>query len=73
MENYRVYYEEGEQEDILRILHSFSDIVVDNINSNSIGITIERDDAAHFYLRLLNKLDREVFDFRPHLRYEVGH
>ena len=69
MENYRVYFEEGEQEDVLRILHSYSDVLIDNINGNSIGITIERDDADSFYVRLMNHLDREVFDFREHHRY----
>ena len=69
MENYRVYFEEGEQEDVLRILYSYSDVLIDNINGNSIGITIERDDADSFYVRLMNHLDRDVFDFRAHHKY----
>lgn len=69
MENYRIYFEEGEQDDILRILRKSSDVLIDNINTNSIGITIEKDDAGLFYVRLLNQIDREVYDFRPHHRY----
>lgn len=69
MENYRIYFQEGEQDDILRILRRSSDVLIDNINSNSIGITVERDDADTFYVRLLEHLDREVYDFRPHHRY----
>jgi hypothetical protein len=69
MENYRIYFEEGEQDDILRILRRSSDVLIDNITSNSIGITIEKDDAELFYVRLLNQIDREVYDFRPHHRY----
>jgi hypothetical protein len=69
MENYRIYFEEGEQDDILRILRKSSDVLIDNITSNSIGITIEKDDAELFYVRLLNQIDREVYDFRPHHRY----
>jgi hypothetical protein len=69
MENYRIYFQEGEQEDILRILRRSSDILIDNINNNSIGITVERDDADTFYVRLLENLDREVYDFRPHHQY----
>jgi hypothetical protein len=73
MENYRIYFQEGEEEDILRILRQSSDILIDNISGNSIGITVEREDADHFYLRLLNQLDREVFDFRPHNgHYQTG-
>ncbi|HEY0739950.1 MAG TPA: hypothetical protein VGD40_00760 [Chryseosolibacter sp.] len=64
MENYRVYYQEGEQEDILRILRRSSDVVIDNINHNSIGITVERDDAERFYVQLLDQIHREVYDFR---------
>jgi hypothetical protein len=64
MENYRVYYKEGEQDDILRILRRSSDILIDNINSNSIGITVERDNAEEFYASLLDQIQREVYDFR---------
>jgi hypothetical protein len=66
MENFRVYYQEGEQDDILRILRRSSDVLIDNINANSIGITVERDDAEKFYSRLLDQIYREVYDFRPH-------
>jgi len=69
MENYRIYFQEGEQEDILRILRRSSDVLIDTINNNSISITVEREDADTFYVRLLEHLDREVYDFRPHHRY----
>jgi hypothetical protein len=69
MENYRVYYQEGEAEDILRILRRSNDVLIDNINSNSIGITVERADAEKFYTRLLDQIYREVYDFRPHHTY----
>lgn len=64
MENYRVYYQEGEEEDILRILRRTSDVVIDNINHNSIGITVERNDAERVYIHLLDQIQREVYDFR---------
>lgn len=69
MENYRIYFEPGEEDDILEKLRRYHDIVIDNINSNSIGITIERDDAETLYLKVMDQLDREVYSFRPHLRY----
>jgi hypothetical protein len=65
MENYRVYFEEDEREDVLRILRRSSDILIDNMNTNSFGITIERDDAEEFYIKLLEKIDREIYQFRP--------
>ena len=64
-----MYYQEGEEEDILRILRRSSDVLIDNINANSIGITVERDDAEEFYTRLLDQIHREVYDFRPHHNY----
>jgi len=69
MENYRIYFEEGEQEEILKILRSSNDIIIDGINFNSIGITIERDDAEEFYVKVLDKIDRMVGDFRQHNKY----
>lgn len=71
MENYRIYFEPGEEDDILEKLRRYNDIVIDNINSNSIGITIERDDAEPLYLKVMDRLDREVYSFRPHLRYSI--
>ncbi len=64
MENFRVHYQEGEQEDILRILRRSNDIVIDNIGPQSIGFTVERDDAEGFYAHLLDQIQREVYDFR---------
>ena len=69
MENYRIYFEPGEEDDILEKLRRYNDIVIDNINSNSIGITIERDDAETLYLKVMDQIDREVYSFRPHMRY----
>lgn len=66
MENYRIYFEPGEEDDILEKLRRYHDIVIDNINSNSIGITIERDDAESFYVKVMDQIDREVYSFRPH-------
>jgi hypothetical protein len=64
-----VYYQQGEEEDILRILRRSSDVLIDNINSNSIAITVERDNAEEFYARLIDQIHREVYDFRPHHKY----
>lgn len=69
MENYRIYFEEEEKDDIMTILRRSSDVLIDNINTNSFGITIERDDAEAFYVRLLDKIDREVYAFRPNNRH----
>ena len=64
MENYRIYCEENERAEIMSILRKYNDIVIDNINSTSFGITVERDDPETFYENLLEEIDREVYAYR---------
>lgn len=64
MENYRIYCEENERAEIMSILRKYNDVVVDNVNSTSFGITIEREDADQFYNQLLEEIDREVYRYR---------
>lgn len=64
MENYRIYCEENERAEVMSILRKYNDIVIDNMNSKSFGITIERDDAEIFYSNLLDEIDREVYQYR---------
>lgn len=64
MENYRIYCDESERAEIMSILRKYNDVVVDNINSTSFGITIEREDPDAFYQNLLDEIDREVYMYR---------
>ena len=64
MENYRIYCEENERAEIMSILRKYNDVVIDNVNSTSFGITIERDDPEAFYHDLLEEIDREVYTYR---------
>lgn len=64
MENYRIYCEEHERAEVLTILRKYNDVVIDNVDSHSVGITIEGDNAEAFYQDLLNEVDREVFRYR---------
>ena len=64
MENYRIYCEENERAEIMSILRKNNDVVIDNVNSTSFGITIERDDPEAFYHDLLEEIDREVYTYR---------
>jgi hypothetical protein len=64
MENYRIYFDESERSHIVRILRKYNDIVIDNIDDNSVGITIERDDSGIFYKSLMDEIDRDVFSVR---------
>lgn len=64
MENYRIYCEEGERAEIMSILRKYNDIVVDNVDFNSFGITIERENPEEFFQSLLDEIDREVYRYR---------
>lgn len=64
MENYRIYFDETEKNTVLRILRSYNDIVIDNIDVNSVGITIESDDNGEFYRELMEEIDRNVYSLR---------
>jgi hypothetical protein len=64
MDNYRIYFDESERNEVVRILRKYNDIVIDNIDDNSVGITIERDDSGPFYKRIMEEIDRDVFSIR---------
>jgi len=64
MENYRIYCEENERSEVMSILRKYNDIVIDNIEATSFGITIEREDAEFFYRNLLEEIEREVYAYR---------
>jgi hypothetical protein len=64
MENYRIYFDESERDQIVGILRKYNDIIIDNIDNNSVGITIERDDSGYFYKQLMEEIDRNVFSIR---------
>jgi hypothetical protein len=64
MENYRIYFDENERNEIVGILRKYNDIIIDNIEDTSVGITIERDEGGLFYKRLMDEIDRDVFSIR---------
>jgi hypothetical protein len=64
MENYRIYFDELEKADVVRILRSYNDIIIDNIDDHSVGITIERDDGGAFYRDIMTEIDRQVYSLR---------
>lgn len=64
MENYRIYCAENERAEIMSILRKYNDVVIDNMNTTSFGITIERDDPETFFQSLLDEIDREVYQYR---------
>jgi hypothetical protein len=64
MENYRIYCEENERAEIMSILRKYNDVVIDNVDPHSFGITIEKDNPELLYQSLLEEIDREVFSSR---------
>ena len=64
MENYRIYFDESERTEVLRILRKYNDVLIDNVDDHSVGITIERDDNGAFYRGLMDEIDRDVYSLR---------
>jgi hypothetical protein len=72
MATYRIYFEEGEVEDILRILRSTDDVTVDVVNSKSVSFTIRHGKPNRLYRNLVDRIDQQVYAFRPHHGYITG-
>lgn len=66
MATYRIYFEEGEEDDVLRILHSTIGVTIDGHNSKSATITIEQRNPNKLYRNLVDRIDQQVYAFRPH-------
>ena len=64
MENYRIYFDESERNEIVKILRKYNDVIIDNIDDNSVGITIEHENSAEFYRNLMEEIDRAVYSMR---------
>lgn len=64
MKTYRIQCEESERAEVMRILRKYNDVVIDNVDSHSFGITIEADNGDAYYERLLDEIEREVFRYR---------
>lgn len=68
MENYRIYFDGTERNEVVRILRSYNDVIIDNIDDHSIGITIEKDDGGVLYQRIMEVIERDVYAIRPIVR-----
>lgn len=64
MENYRIYCAQNERAEVMDILRRYNDVIIDNMNTTSFGITIEGDNAEALYGELLDVIDREVYQNR---------
>ena len=64
MENYRIYFDGTERNEVVRILRSHNDVIIDNMDDHSIGITIEKDDDGLLYRSIMDTIDREVYSSR---------
>ena len=60
MENYRIHFDESEREAVITILSRTNDVVINNVEPTSVGITIQTDGARDTYYSLLNQIEREL-------------
>jgi hypothetical protein len=64
MKNYRIYFDGSEREDVLKILRKYNDVIIDNVDDHSVGLTIELENSEILYRDLMAEIDREVFSMR---------
>jgi hypothetical protein len=64
MNNYRIYFDESERNEVVRILRNYNDVVIDNIDDHSVGITIEKDGSDKLYKTIMEIIDREIYSAR---------
>ena len=69
MEKYRIFFQEGEEEDVLRILGSSRDVHIDQVNTNQVVFSITGDHPHEVFEHLLDRVDQLVYAFRPHYGY----
>ncbi len=62
MRTYHIHCAPGKQESVKEILRRHHDIIINQADEESIGITIEKDDpeADNYYERLLESINREL-------------
>jgi hypothetical protein len=61
MNNYRIYFDESQKADVIALLRKHNDIIIDNVVDNSVGITIERDDADAYYSTVMDEINTQCF------------
>jgi hypothetical protein len=60
MENYVVRFNEHERDAVLNILSRSNDIIINNVEPTSVGITIQLEESAAAYTALLEQIEREL-------------
>ena len=65
MENYVVRFSEHEREAVLNILSRSNDIVINNVEPTSVGITIKLEESGAAYGVLLEQIERELHPTGP--------
>jgi hypothetical protein len=62
MKNYRIHFTEAEREAVLNIISQSNDIVLNNVEPESVFVTIQLDDdeADILYAELQEQIEREV-------------
>ncbi len=64
MKTYKIYCNEGERAEVMRILRKYSDVIINNVDSQGFVVTIQTPHADAFYERLMDEIGREVFRYR---------
>lgn len=69
MQNYRIYFTEETRDSVMEVVKNFSnDILIDNVADDSVGITIESDDAETIYRKLIDSIKDKLHVPEPRIK-----
>lgn len=69
MQNYRIYFTEETRDSVMEVVKNFSnDILIDNVTDDSVGITIESDDAENIYRKLIDSIKDKLHVPEPRIK-----
>ncbi len=63
MENYVIRFTDDQREAVLNVISRSNDVIINRLEENNVGITIQLDEADKAYVALVEQIERELSKF----------
>ncbi|HLT74047.1 MAG TPA: hypothetical protein VKZ68_03150 [Ohtaekwangia sp.] len=60
MENYEIRFTDEQREAVMSVISRSNDVIINRLEENSVGITVQLDEADEAYGLLLDDIQREL-------------
>ncbi len=60
MENYVIRFTDAQREAVMKVISKSNDVIINRLEENSVGITVQLDEADEAYGVLLDEIKREL-------------